>query len=819
MRAILLVLFVAASGAMLLTAPAESDCLVDYAIWDNYALGYLYTPWERSELTIAGNYAYRVQASTGVSYPPPTPAVYVIDISDPTYPQVATTMAYGNQPSGVAVSGNYAYVTDRTGSLRVYDISNLPNPPTPLGSVSLPAPTAPLMQLAVSGSFVYVPDSGAGLQVIDVSDPNTPTIVGSVSAPADRPFLYVIVSGPYAYVSGWSEYGGMLHLTYSGLRIIDISNPTSPSVVGGIDNDGAMKVLAVLGSYLYVADYGGIRIIDVSNPATPSILSTLDTPGGAGDLAFFNNIAYVADGTLLSVFDVSNPTAPRLIGGATGNSWTVEASDSLVYTAGGDSFRIYPIQCPGYVPPPLPVPISASLIRTWGSFGAEPGQFENPASIAIDDNQLIYVSEYNHRIQKFDSTGVFLGMWGTPGSGPGELSNARGIDIGSDGLVYVADQYNDRVCVFTRDGDFVRTLDMDPYYLVEPNGLDCEPSGNLWVTDERGLHHLSSTGEVLGGIFIDPGNDADPTVITADHDTLYVSFCNAGRLDKYAPASSYVPPFTKTSFLGRDLNCPQGSTLDGDGNIWVCDRNHSRVLKYNSRGAWIGTVQLPTNPRAFPTDIAFDSKGDLYVVDESRQNISKYALDPAPPVDVVLSSFQASPQPSGILLEWNTSSETDFAGFHVHRSLQGETGYRQINPRLLAPPSPYSFLDEDVIPGITYFYRLEAIDRSGDRQFFGPISVTATVVARLQQNRPNPFLGNSTIIPFTLPKSGEVTLRILDLSGRQVRLLVNERMSPGARQVLWDGKNDRGETVSAGVYVYDLTAPAFRASRRLVRIR
>jgi flagellar hook assembly protein FlgD len=80
-------------------------------------------------------------------------------------------------------------------------------------------------------------------------------------------------------------------------------------------------------------------------------------------------------------------------------------------------------------------------------------------------------------------------------------------------------------------------------------------------------------------------------------------------------------------------------------------------------------------------------------------------------------------------------------------------------------------------------------------------------------------MGDKTVISFTVAKYGDVKLRILDLSGRQVALLANERMSPGKLQILWDGKNDRGESVSAGVYVYDLTAPGFRASRRLVRIR
>ena len=817
MRAILVVLFFASSGAMLLAAPAESDCLVDYATGNEYTLGALTIQYPFGKPTLAGNYAYLPGWDAGL---------YIIDISDPFSPQLVGTIGapYLTRATGVAASGPYLYVTEQQpGTLLVFDVSN-PAAPESLGSVSLPANTQGI-RMDVSGSFVYVPDSGAGLQVIDVSDPTTPTIVASVPTPSQElPFLDVIVSGTYAYVSGQSQCCGQFPTKETGIFIIDISNPASPFIVGSLDNNSLIYGITLSGSYLYVADYYlGLQVIDVSNPASPAILSTFDTPGTTSDVAVSDSVAYVASGLSgLTVVNVSNPQAPTLIGGATGASVTVTVKDSLFYATGVSNFRIYPTQCSGLAPSPLPGPISARLIRTWGSYGTGSGQFKNPSSIAIDENQAIYVSEqFNNRIQKFDSTGVFLGMWGTGGSGPGQLSSPRGIDIGSDGLVYVSDYDNSRVCVFTPAGSFLRniTYNLSPFNLVKPIGLDCEPSGNLWVTAERGLHHFSSAGEALQVITTVPGTN--PNAITVDDSVLYVSICGGDRIDKYTltPDPSTQLPYTQLPFNGRDLDCPQGSTMDADGNLWVCDTGHFRLIKYDSSGAWLGWLQLSSNPQAFPSDIAFDSNGDLYIVDSERSAISKYALLTTPPTDVVLSSFQALSQAGGILLEWTTSSETDFAGFHVHRSLLREIGYHRIDTELLAPPSPYRYLDENVDGGVTYFYRLEAIDRSGDRQFFGPIRATTGVFARLEQNRPNPFLGNSTIIPFTLPKYGDVKLRILDLSGRQVRLLANERMSPGERQVLWDGKNDRGETVSAGVYVYDLIAPAFRASRRLVRIR
>jgi flagellar hook assembly protein FlgD len=75
------------------------------------------------------------------------------------------------------------------------------------------------------------------------------------------------------------------------------------------------------------------------------------------------------------------------------------------------------------------------------------------------------------------------------------------------------------------------------------------------------------------------------------------------------------------------------------------------------------------------------------------------------------------------------------------------------------------------------------------------------------------------MIPFDLGHSGDMKLRILDLSGSQVRLLVNKWQEAGERKVFWDGRTDRGTPVPAGVYVYELMAPGFQTARRMVKLR
>jgi flagellar hook assembly protein FlgD len=70
-------------------------------------------------------------------------------------------------------------------------------------------------------------------------------------------------------------------------------------------------------------------------------------------------------------------------------------------------------------------------------------------------------------------------------------------------------------------------------------------------------------------------------------------------------------------------------------------------------------------------------------------------------------------------------------------------------------------------------------------------------------SKPNPF-NPSTRVAFTLPGSAgvvHVLLRVHDVSGRVVRTLLNANRTPGVHQVVWDGKDDRGNAVGTGVYL------------------
>ncbi len=94
----------------------------------------------------------------------------------------------------------------------------------------------------------------------------------------------------------------------------------------------------------------------------------------------------------------------------------------------------------------------------------------------------------------------------------------------------------------------------------------------------------------------------------------------------------------------------------------------------------------------------------------------------------------------------------------------------------------------------------------------------APALFSLKQNFPNPF-NPSTMIGFSVPTSGLVTVKVYDILGRSVKTLVNANMTSGNYSVVWDATDDNGKRVSTGVYLYKITAGSFSATKRMLLMK
>lgn len=88
----------------------------------------------------------------------------------------------------------------------------------------------------------------------------------------------------------------------------------------------------------------------------------------------------------------------------------------------------------------------------------------------------------------------------------------------------------------------------------------------------------------------------------------------------------------------------------------------------------------------------------------------------------------------------------------------------------------------------------------------------------LWQNYPNPF-NAETQIAYAIPRSSRVSLKIYNIAGQTIRILFNNETFPGEYQVSWDGKDEAGKSVPAGIYFYKLEAVDFSVVKKMILLQ
>ncbi len=204
----------------------------------------------------------------------------LLDITNKTNPFKIRNLSLPSSVSGIAVSGDYAYLANENDGLRIVDVSN-PMAPVVTGYYETKGSA---MGIAISGTTAYLADGLMGVRVIDVSSPSDPTEIGyyktsSVSAG-------VAVSDHYAYLADG----------INGLWIIDVSNPQNPQPSGRYDTGTWALSAALSGSNAFMASGAdGLRVIDISSKVNPEEIAHLATGSDAYSVAVSGNYAYVID--------------------------------------------------------------------------------------------------------------------------------------------------------------------------------------------------------------------------------------------------------------------------------------------------------------------------------------------------------------------------------------------------------------------------------------------------------------------------------------------------------------------------------------------
>ena len=167
------------------------------------------------------------------------------------------------------------------------------------------------------------------------------------------------------------------------------------------------------------------------------------------------------------------------------------------------------------------------------------GPFHHPTDVALSASGDFYVSDgyRNARVHKFSAQGQLLLSWGKPGTGPGQFNLPHSVWEASNGRVYVADRENNRLQVFTPQGEHLETWDD----FLRPCKIFVDGADIMYVA-ELGLRVTicSLDGTILARLGGDqgtaPGQFLAPHGVWVDsHGDMYVSEVLEGaRVQKFA---------------------------------------------------------------------------------------------------------------------------------------------------------------------------------------------------------------------------------------------------------------------------------------------
>ncbi|XP_012161641.1 RING finger protein nhl-1 isoform X3 [Ceratitis capitata] len=227
------------------------------------------------------------------------------------------------------------------------------------------------------------------------------------------------------------------------------------------------------------------------------------------------------------------------------------------------------------------------FVKSFGEFGCREGEFDCLAGVAINRiGQYIIADRYNHRIQVLDPQGRFLRAFGSQGITDGKFNYPWGIATDSLGFIYVCDKENHRVQVFQSDGTFVGKFGkLGPLEgeLEHPHYIAVSNTNRVIVSDSNNhrIQIFDVNGKVLkiiGSEGSDDGQLKFPRGIAVD-DQGYIVIADAGnnRIQIYSPDGTFLKTFGSWGSGQTEFKGLEGVGIMSNGNILVCDRENHRV--------------------------------------------------------------------------------------------------------------------------------------------------------------------------------------------------------------------------------------------------
>lgn len=681
--------------------------------------------------------------------------------------------------------------------------------------------------VAVQGDYAYAAysSSGNGMRVLDVSDPSSPIAIGNVETA--KPTTGVAVSGSYAYLTS-------ALFTQGALDVIDVSDPRIPTTVGSFTTLGEANCVAVVDDHAFVCtttlEGGLLTVIDVSDPALPTDVGSVVTPGWALACVIGGDYAYVVDFDAgLLVINISDPTSPEIAG-------IVDTSSGQRDVAISGSYAFVTCQWAGGIDvidisdPTSPVLITHLDLET--SSVAR-------GTVALGD--FLFFADNAVGLVVVDiSDPPYPKVRGTH-----HLEFAYDVAAGDD-QIYLVGGGMGRIDIF------------DVSNPVAPPVISSIDTPDFAIDIAAAGRYAYIAGRESGMQVIDISDPSDPIIVadvpTPDaaqaikvhKDYAYVSTHDAGLqiVDISDPPSAFIAAEVQTEGYVKEVAIR-------DGFAYVADFYGLRVVNIKDPTAAyvVGGVNTPDEHAgdvAVVGDYAYvpDWDAGLQVIDIS---------DPASPA--VVGNINTPGIARGVAAAGNYVYVGDYYdGMPVidvsdptnpRYVCTVDTSYRIERIRVFGD-FLYCMFDEGVqIVDISKPMSPVIVGQTQDRAYGAAVigeyaylaagydiglrvvpahcdlptgvaySVDRSRGLVLHTPSPNPTNGPANL-RFDLPRAGHVRATVADPAGRCVRQLLDRGFVAGSHRIAWDGRDDSGRRAASGLYFVRLACDDRVATARIL---
>lgn len=287
----------------------------------------------------------------------------------------------------------------------------------------------------------------------------------------------------------------------------------------------------------------------------------------------------------------------------------------------------------------------------------------------------------------------------------------------------------------------------------------------------------------------------------------------------------------------------QSPLVNAKGRIY---QNQSGTFAHtvNVVGMMLGGVALGDLDGDYDADLlVFGFTGEVYSTNYFRNEVLNYNLLPKAPANL-----QAEVTGTSVKLSWAAGSDfmtptaglsynlrvgTTTGGQNVVNAMANINSGRRLVTGLGNAGQSTTYTLKNLKKG-TYYWSVQTLDSGYAASTFSQegsftISAAQEVVhptptesdelpndqITLHPNYPNPFAG-STNLRYSLPKAAYVSLRVVDILGKEVRIVQTGYQNAGMNQVQWDAKTADGQPVAAGVYLIELSTGTEKRVQKVV---